>query len=126
MDVDEFGRALRAPLATIVLEITHQFLLLGVDRYDRFVRRQQGHGLRVDVAKLRVAIDVIGSFTRLAVGLQAIGQAAQKIADHCGAHLVPLVRQLLHQITQAAAGPQQRPHGIAPRQGLDQRFEITR
>ena len=62
VNVDELGLALAVPLATVVLEISHQFLLFCVNRDERFVRRQKRHGLRVDVAKLRVAIDLLVAF----------------------------------------------------------------
>ena len=80
--------------------------------------------LRVDVFKLRVAIDVLAAFSRLAVGLQAVAHVAQKLADDRRTNLVPLLRQLLHKIAQAAGRPQQRPHRIAPRRRLDQALQI--
>ena len=124
MNVDELGPAFAAPFPAVVLEIAHQFLLFRVDRDDRLVRRQERRGLRVDVLKLRVAIDVLAAFSCLAVGLQAVAHAAQKIADNRRANLVTLLRQLLHQVTQAAGRPQQRLHRIAPRHRLDQALEI--
>jgi hypothetical protein len=86
--------------------------------------RQERFGLRIDVVKLHVAIDVLAAFSRLAVGLQAVAHVAQKIPDHRRANLVPLLRQLLRQVTQAASGPQQRLGRIAPRHRLDQALEI--
>jgi uncharacterized membrane protein YadS len=99
VNVNEFRRAFSAPFSAIVLEIAYQFLLFRVNRYDRLIRSQERLGLRIDVLKLGVAIDVIGAFPRLAVGLQAIAHAAQKIADHRGANLMPFLRQLLCKIT---------------------------
>src|SRR6478736_6296466 len=82
MNVDELRPALATPFPAVVLEIAHQFLLLRVDRYDRFVRRQERRRLRVDVLKLRVAIDVLAAFSCLVVRLQAGAHAAQKLADN--------------------------------------------
>ena len=62
MNVDQFGLAFGTPFPAVVLEIAHQFLLFRVDRDDRLVRRQERLGLRVDVLKLRVAIDVLAAF----------------------------------------------------------------
>src|SRR5215472_615798 len=125
MNIDRFRRAFWSPLAAIVFEIPYGLFLLGVDRYDRIIRGQEGLGLRINVLKLRVAIDVLAAFSGLAVGLQAIAHVAQKIANNSRANLMSLLRQLLHQITQAARGPQQRLHRAPSRCGQDQTFEIV-
>src|SRR5207249_9145443 len=52
MNIDRFRGAFAMPFPAIVLEIAHQFLLFGVDRYYRLIRGQQCYGLRVDVFKL--------------------------------------------------------------------------
>src|ERR1700751_731020 len=101
MNVDELRPALATPFPAVVLEIAHQFLLLRVYRYDRFVRRQERRRLRVDVLKLRVAIDVLAAFSCLVVRLQAVAHAAQKLADNRRANLMTLLRQLGHEVTQA-------------------------
>src|SRR5579862_1562965 len=80
MNFDQFGCAVWSPLAAVVLEIAHQFLLFRVNRNDRFLRSKERLLLPIDLLKLGVAIDVLVSFARLAVGLQAIAHAAQKIA----------------------------------------------
>src|SRR5262245_39302516 len=56
MNIDEFGLTLGAPLAAVVLEISHQFLALGVDRDDRLISAEEVHRLVVDVTKLCVAV----------------------------------------------------------------------
>ena len=124
VDVDELGRSIAPPFPAVVLEIAYQFLLFCINRNDRFVRRQKCFGLRIDVMKLRVAIDVLAAFSCLAVRLQAIAHAAQKVTDDRRADLVSLVRQLVREITQAAGHPQQRLHRIAARHGLDQPLEV--
>jgi hypothetical protein len=126
MNIDEFRRSFGSPFPAVVLEIAHQFLLFRIYRNDRFVRSQECLGLRVDVLKLGVAIDVLVAFSCLAVRLQAIAHAAQKIADHRRANLVPSLRQLPDEVTQATGCPQQRLGRIAPRRGLDQPLEIDR
>ena len=124
MNVDEFGRSFSAPFPAIVLEIAHQFLLFRINRDDRFVRSQKRLGLRVDVLKLGVTIDVLVAFSCLAVGLQAVAHTAQKIADNRRANRVPCLRQLVREVTQAAGRPQQWLHRVAPRRGLDQPLEV--
>src|SRR5262245_23616246 len=98
MYVDEFGLTLGAPLATIVLEITDQFLALSVDRDDRLSSAEEVDRLRVDVTKLCVAIDVVAAFPCLAVCLQAVVHPAQQIANNRRANLVPLRPQLFGEI----------------------------
>src|ERR1700730_6579667 len=124
MNFDQFGPAFRAPLAAVVLEIAHQFLLFRINRNDRFIRRQERLGLRIDVLKLGVAIDVLVSFARLAVGLQAIAHAAQKVANDGWRDIMPLLRQLAHKVAQAAARPQQSAHRVASGGWRNQTLEI--
>ena len=66
VNVDELGLALAVPLATVVLEISHQFLAIGIDRDDRLISAEEVDRLIVDVTKLCVAIDVPTAFPRLA------------------------------------------------------------
>src|SRR5262245_13958748 len=124
MNIADFGFTLRAPLAAVVLEISHQFLALGVDRDDRLISAEEVDRLVVDVAKLCVAIDVLTAFPRLTVCLQAVVHFAEQIAYNGGADLVPLLGQLPDEITQAPAGPQERSHGVATRRGFNQSLEI--
>src|SRR5580704_300537 len=124
MNLDQLGRAFWAPLAAIVLEIAHQFLLFRINRNDRLIGSQERLGLPIDVLKLGVAVEMLASCARLAVGLQAIAHAAQKIADNRRRDVVPLVRQRYHEVTQAAARPQQGPHRVASRGRRNQALEI--
>ncbi len=125
VDIDELRLALGAPLATMVLEITDQFLALGVDRDDRLIGAEEVHRLVVDIPKLRVAIDVVAAFPCLAVGLQAVAHPAQQIARNRGADRMAMLRQLFDEITQAPAGPQQWSHGVAARHGRNQSLEVA-
>src|SRR5215510_8021356 len=125
MYVDEFGLTLGAPLATIVLEITDQFLALSVDRDDRLSSAEEVDRLRVDVTKLCVAIDVVAAFPCLAVCLQAVVHPAQQIANNRRENLVPILPQLFGEMTQAPADPQEHSHGIASRRGLYWRLQVA-
>src|SRR6201984_3922295 len=73
---------------------------------------------------MRGEIDVLAAFPCLVVRLQAVAHAAQKVADNRRANLMPLLRQLGHEVTQAAGRPQQWLHRIAPRSRFDQALEI--
>src|SRR5262245_35544431 len=125
MYVDEFGLTLGAPLATIVLEITDQFLALSVDRDDRLSSAEEVDRLRVDVTKLCVAIDGVTAFPCLAVCLQAVVHPAQQMANNRRANLVPLLPQLFGEITQAPAGPQQHSHGVTARRWLNHSLQFA-
>ena len=83
-----------------------------------------GFGVARSYSSTRHGKDGGAAFLRLAVGLQSIAHLAQQIADHRRANLMPSLRQFLDQITQAAAGPQQRLRRVAPRHRLDQGLEI--
>jgi hypothetical protein len=61
----------RLPLAPHSLVIADQFLLLAIDRNRRLARGERRPDRLVDVRKLPVAIGMLGSLTRLLVGLQA-------------------------------------------------------
>ena len=124
MDIDEFGLTVGAPLAAVVLEISHQFLALGASRDDRLISAEEVDRLVVDVTKLCVAIDVPTAFSRLAVCLQAVVHLAQQIAHNGRTDLVTLLCQLPDEITQAPARPQQRSHRIAACRRLNQSLEI--
>jgi hypothetical protein len=65
--------------------------------------------LVVDVTKPWVAIDVPTAFPRLAICLQAVVHLAGQIAHNRRADLVPLLCQFFDEITEAPAGPQERP-----------------
>src|SRR5262249_39734971 len=94
------------------------------DRDDRLISAEEVDRLVIDVTKLCVAIDVPTAFPRLAVCLQAVVHLAEQIAHNGGADLVPLLRQLPDEITQAPAGPQERRHRVAARRGFNQSLEI--
>src|SRR4030081_3915976 len=89
MNIDQLGPVFWAPFATVILEITHQFLLFRINRNDGFIRSQERLRLRIDVLELGVTVDVPGSFARLAVGLQAVAHDAQEITYNVCGHLLP-------------------------------------
>ena len=84
------GLPLGGPFAPAILEVAHQFLLLGVDRDRRLPRAQGGPDPGVDVLELRVAIGVVRPFHRLPVGLQAVVQLVEQLRDHPMARAVSL------------------------------------
>ena len=67
---------------------------------------------------------MISSLARLAVGLQAIAQLAQEIADQIMANHVADAAQTLGQFPQTFRCPQQRRFGIAARRRIDQTTKI--
>ena len=122
---DFLGLALRPPFATGVPEIADQLLLLGVDRDRRLARRERfGHPV-VDVVELRIAVGIVRSLARLAVGLQAVVELVQQLADKRAADFVAHVAQAPAELAQALACPQQRRLRVAPRLRLDQATQIV-
>jgi len=65
VDVHQFGFALRLPLASRVLEVADELLLLRVDGDDRDAPLDAVLSLGVDVLELRVAIRMLGALTDL-------------------------------------------------------------
>src|SRR4051812_40181152 len=76
VNIDPLGRALGLPLASAVLEVPDQLLLLGVDGDDRHAALDAILRLGVDVLKLRVAIRVLRALDGLVRRLQAIAVLA--------------------------------------------------
>src|SRR5271166_6112412 len=64
----------RLPLLARILVIADQFLLLGVHRDHRLAPPLQRADLAVDVLELGVAVRVVLTLQRLAVGLEAVTQ----------------------------------------------------
>lgn len=56
IDTDLFRLSLRLPVPTTVLEVSHEFLLLGVHRDDGLARTQGGLSESIDVGKLGVTV----------------------------------------------------------------------
>ena len=106
-----FGFAFRTQFSATVLEVAHQFLLLGVHRHDRLPSALEGLHLRVDVLELGVPIRVRRPLPGLAVGLQAVAQLLQQICHQFMADLVTLAVQFVGQLPHALAGPPQRRFG---------------
>jgi hypothetical protein len=111
---------LRPPLPAAILEVADQFLLFGVDGYDRLLRVQRDRDRIIDVAKLGIPIRVRIAFARFAIGLQAEVQLMQQFANHRPADLMALRAQFGGEPTQALAGPAQRRLGIAALGRLNQ------
>ena len=69
---DFFGLSFRAPFAPVVLEISDEFFLLGVDADDGFFLLLLCSHVVVDIFELCIAVGVVCSFSCLFVGLQAV------------------------------------------------------
>jgi hypothetical protein len=118
------GLPFRPPLATGVLEVADQFLLLRVDRDDRLGRRLEPPDLLVDVPELGVAIGMGRPFAGLAIGLQTVARRRQQFRHQLPADLMPHTLQARRQLADTLRGPAQRRHRIARRRGLHQPLEI--
>src|ERR1022692_2768220 len=66
------GLSLGQPSATSVFKGSHELFLLRVDRNNRVAIPPEGLHLAVHVAKLGIAVDMLGTLTGFHVGLQGI------------------------------------------------------
>jgi len=107
--------ALGMPLPPGILKVPHQFLLLGVHGDHGLSALLKPLGAPCDVLELRVAIGMLSPLARLAIGLKAVAQVLQHLADRLMAHSMALARQLGSQRAHALAGPAQRRHRVASR-----------
>src|SRR6266446_4831658 len=120
MHIDLGRLSFGPPGSARILLISHGFLLLRVDR-DRWltVTVLCSHPT-IDVAKLLVAIGVVGPFTHFPVSLQAIAGMLEQARHRGAGHQVTLSRQLLCQASCALARPAQRSLRVASGGWLDQ------
>src|SRR2546425_9191730 len=90
MDPDLLRLALRRPLAPTIAELADQFLLFGVDRYDRLALLLEGLGTTVHVLELRIPIGVRAPLQGLPVGLETIIQGMEQAIDRPLTDRMPL------------------------------------
>jgi hypothetical protein len=120
MHPHRLGLASRAQFPAAVLEVTDQFLFLGVDRDGglRFGQKRVDPG--IDIVQLGIAIGMTAALPGLAVGLQREAERLQHPTDQflagCEAALVERPRQM----ALALADPNQRCLGVAANGRLDQ------
>ena len=125
VDAHRDRRALRAKLSAHRLEVPDQLLLLGVDGDHRPAGgERRAHGL-ADLAKLRIAIGMLGALARLSVGLQAVAQLLQGLQHRAVGDLVPRLAQPAGELRAALRAPPQRPLGIAAHVRIDEPLEIA-
>src|SRR5215472_2654083 len=111
--------AFAAQLTAVVLEIPNQLLLFRVHRDRRLARGDRRLHRRVDVLELGISVRVVTALPRLAIGLAAVVQLPQQLADHALADLEALGGQRLDEVALAAADPAQWRSGIAANRPLD-------
>jgi len=78
----------------------------------------------IEVLKLGIAIRVVRSLQRLAVGLQTVSQIVEHPAHQLVTGLMPHLPQFLRQLPQALTGPTQWRFRIAASNRLHQPFQI--
>src|SRR5258705_5020007 len=117
--------SLESKLSTAVFEVSHQLLLLSIDRDDRLTLPQEASDFAVDMLKLSIAIRMRRAFQSLGVCLQAIAQLVQQLRHQTLADAVTATAQLLGQFAHALASPPQRRLGVTPAQRLDQRLQLS-
>src|SRR5262249_58372251 len=116
----------RLPFASVVLEVTDQFLLLCVDRDDRIATYEKRRRLRIDVLELCVPIDVLFPFVHLGVGMQAVAKVPESVPNRTWRNLVPHPIQFGSELSSALAGPAESRLWVAPRERLHPSAEAAR
>ena len=99
MDVDEFGLSFGPPFPPVVLGIAHQFLLFRVDRDDGLIRRQEIHGLRIDIFKL-IPASLTKVFVDFALSVPSVSCLIAKLIESAndGAVLLSLLQGTINQL----------------------------
>ena len=87
MDPDFFRVASGAIFAPVVAEIADQFLFLGIDGDHRLLFGQRRGHLGVDVAELRIPVEVAVALRGLAVALQTVTRLIEQAGDQGAACL---------------------------------------
>jgi len=105
MDPDLLRLALRRPLAPTIAELADQFLLFGIDRYDRLALLLEGLGTTVKVLELRIPIWVRAPLQGLPVGLETLPQVMEQAIDCPRTHQMPLRSQSGRQVGGTFACP---------------------
>src|SRR5450432_2100795 len=107
MHLDVFGLTPRPPFAAPILVVPYFFLLFRVYGNGWSATLQEFRRLRIDVFKLRIAIQTRGTLLRLAVHLQAVFLFVQQFRNLHMAHLVSPGAQFVGEISHAFACPPQ-------------------
>ncbi len=124
MDVDKLGFALGMPLSPAILEVSDEFLLLGVDGDHGDTTLEAPLGCRVDVLELRVSIRVLRAFNRLVWYLQVVVVILEHLGDGLVADSDAVLReQLRGECVGALTRPAQRRFRIATRHRIDELLE---
>lgn len=127
MHADLLWSACRAPFsAPGVLEITNQFLRLGIHRDDRLALTPVLRRRPRNVLILRIPVRMLIFLAALAYRLQAVVHLCQQMTHRTRTHRRSLGRQFLRQLAGALAGPELRRHGIATARRFQQRIHCRK
>src|SRR5215510_583915 len=107
------GFSLGQPSPPPVLKGPHEFLLLRIYRNHRVPSPPKSLDPAVQVAKLGIAVRMLGAFTGLHISLQGVPHFLQTTAHRDAADRVSGPSQLLGDRPSRLAGPPQRTHRIA-------------
>src|ERR1700722_12431440 len=113
------------PLSPGILEVSDQFLLLGIDGDDRLPRPQGGLHLGVDMLELSIPVRVALPLESLAVGLEAVVKSVEQLTDHAPARGVTQAPEFLGQLADTLAGPPQRRLRVAASHRIDQSLQVA-
>ena len=124
VDADLFGASFRLPFPARILEVSDEFLLFRVDGDDGIAGPLVVHDRPGDVLELSVPAGMRASFPGLAHRLKAVPHLLQESVDRSLADGMAFPFQFFGQSGGAFAGPAERRHRIAPRDGIDEGIKI--
>ncbi len=113
MHPNRFRLALASRLAATIPKIANQFLLLRVNGDRWLIISDGGFHCCIDMLKLRVAVRIAGTFTRLLIGLTTVFQLTQQVVHQFLADFEPLSGQRRDDVALASADPTERRFRIA-------------
>ena len=123
MDVDLLGLPVEVPLLTAIAVLAHQFLLLGINRYDGLLLVLEDLGSPINVLELRIPVRVVAALERLAVGLETVAQSMEESVDRPLTDRMPLGLECRRQRGRTLACPSEQRHRVATGHGIDQGFQ---
>ena len=125
--IDAHGHRLpgRVPFPPSILEVAHEFFLLGIHGDDRLPGLQGGLDLGINIGKLGIPVWVTRALQRLAVGLETVAQVVEEGGDNAMTGGVPQAAEFLGQLPHTLARPAQRGLGVASRQRVNQLLQIV-
>ena len=124
VDIDPFGLPGGLVLPATVLEVSDQFLLLGVNGDHRLAISRMLGDLPRQVAELGIAVLMLTTLSHLRIRLQTETQVTQHLGDRTVRHPMTRLGQRRSQVPRRLRRPHQQRHRIPPGLRIHQRLQL--